>query len=201
MIFDTDSIPILIDSGASYCMTFDERDFINDPVPINTGIQGLGDSIATKWETIHYSLSDDSSCITHFLIKDCYLVPMLPIRIFSPQHWFDEHPDWSIHHNLKCVHGHVHVVLEWDGTTHHVPKNAANIFVMHSPPSYSTSDKVLQGLSAMLPDVPSCFPVHIIPLDNDTDYASQPASPSASLPFHVLCLTKGSDPSSLDHPM
>ena len=47
MVFDTDSIPILIDSGASYCMTHDQRDFIHEPVPITTNIQGLGDSKAT----------------------------------------------------------------------------------------------------------------------------------------------------------
>ena len=47
MVFDTDSIPILIDSGASYCMTNDQRDFIDNPIPITTNIQGLGDSQAT----------------------------------------------------------------------------------------------------------------------------------------------------------
>ena len=91
MVFNTNSIPILIDSGASYCMTNDRQDFLDDPIPITTNIQGLGDSQATMRGTIRYSLSDDSGCVTSFLIKDCYLVPMLPIRIFSLQHWFDEH--------------------------------------------------------------------------------------------------------------
>ena len=109
----------------------------------------------------------------------------------------------------QCLHGRVHAILEWDGTTCHVSKNAANVFVMHSPPSYSTSDKVLQGLSAMLPDVTSCFPAHVtccflahvIPPDDDADDASHPAYPSTPLPSHVLCVTNGSDPSSLDCPM
>ena len=151
--------------------------------------------------TIRYSLSDDSSCITEFLIKDCYLIPMLPIHIFLPQHWFDEHPDHGIHHYLKCVHGHTHAVLEWDGTIQHVSKNDTNVFVMHSPPSYAKSNKVLMGLSTMLPDVPSCFPAHVILLDDD-DTIPQPASPaSPSAPSHVLRVTNGSTQSTLDHPM
>ena len=177
-------------------MTNDRHDFINKPVPITTSIQGLGDTIATKRGTIRYSLSDDSGRITDFLIKDCYLIPMLPIRIFSLQHWFDEHPDQGIHHYLKHINGCTHAVLEWDRTTCHVSKTAANVFIMHSTPGYSTSNKVLMGLSTMLPNVPSCFPAHVIPPDDDIDDISQPASPS-----HMLCFTNGSDSSTLDHPM
>ena len=127
---------------------------------------------------------------------------MLPICIFSPQHWFDEHPDWGVRHYLKCVHGRTHAVLEWDGNIRHVSKNAANIFIMHSPPGYSKSNKVLMGLSTMLPDVPSCFPAHVILPDDDADDIPQPASPaSPSAPSHVLCVTNCSDPSTLDHLM
>ena len=200
MVFDTDSIPILIDSGASYCMTNDRRDFIDDPIPITTNIQGLGDSQATMRGTIRYSLSDDSGCVTSFIIKDCYLVPTLPIRIFSPQHWFDTHSDRGVRHYLKRVNGRTHAVLEWDGTVRHVSKNAANVFVMHSPPGFSTSNKVLTGLSALLPDVPSCFPAHVIPPDEDDD-ALSPSDSVTPEPSHVLRITNSSTLSSLDRPM
>ena len=137
-----------------------------------------------------------------FLSRIAISFQCYPFASSHPQHWFDEHPGWGIHHHLKCVHGCAHAVLEWDGTTCHVSKNAANVFVMHSPPSYSTSNKVLMGLSTMLPDVPSCFPTHVILPDEDIDdisqSASQPASPSTNLPSHMLWVTNGSDPSTLD---
>ena len=53
------------------------------------------------------------------------------------------------------------------------------------------------GLSAMLPDVPSCFPAHVIqPDDAVDDIDDPPASPS-----HVLCFPNFSDTSTLDHLM
>ena len=52
MVFDTDLHPILINSGTLFRMTFNEGNFIDEPIMIQTGIKGLGDSVATKQGTI-----------------------------------------------------------------------------------------------------------------------------------------------------
>ena len=163
-------------------------------------MKGLHDHVAMKRGAIQYSIPDDYGCITQFTIMDCYLVPTLLIHIFSPQHWYDAHPGWGVHHYFKCIHGHAHAVLEWDDTICHVPKNTANVCFMHSPPGYITSDMVLWGLSIILPDVPSCFLAHVIPPDSDDIDALSSTSTSAPSTSCVLHVTYGTNLSDLDHP-
>ena len=85
------------------------------------------------------------------------------------------------------------------------------MFVVHSPPGYQTSDKVLWGMLALLPEVPSCFLAHIIPpeADDDNETSSNLSSaPSPSCVLHVTNeshntnpnhATNGSNLSHLDH--
>ena len=79
MVFDTDSYPILIDSGASCCMTHCTDDFVDTPLVTKRCIQGLGNVTAMMMGTVRYSFQNDEGQVSHFLVKDCLYVPTLPI--------------------------------------------------------------------------------------------------------------------------
>ena len=79
MVFDTDSYPILVDSGASHCMTNCKDDFVDTPLVTKHHIQGLGNATALMMGTVRYSFQNDAGQVSHFLVKDCLYVPTLPI--------------------------------------------------------------------------------------------------------------------------
>ena len=70
------------------------------------------------------------------------------------------------------MNGCTHAVLKWDDTICHVSKNDANVFIMHSPHGFSTSNKVLTGLSAPIPDdyfLPQCEPDSTSAISHDDE--------------------------------
>jgi hypothetical protein len=85
--FDTDSFPIVIDAGASKCMTNDKGDFIGTPAEIHTDIHGLEWITAILQGTVRWSIKDNEGIVQHFDIPDTYFCPDLPIQLISPQHW------------------------------------------------------------------------------------------------------------------
>ena len=190
MVFDTDSCPILIDSGASRCMTNCKDDFVDTPLVTKHCIQGLGNATAMMTGTVRYA-----SQVSHFLVKDCLYVPTLPIYILSPQHWAQNHPG----HHAESRTTATHVILEWDDSIRHIPLTSANVGELQSAPGYSTLRTVLRGLSSIFPDVPCCFPAHIIPPDDDEAKCAPPTPPIPTpnptpTPSRVLHLTNGLPP-------
>jgi hypothetical protein len=87
MTFDSDSFPIAVDNCASHCMTNDEADFVGDTVTVEVNVTGVGQTQATKMGTILWTIEDDNGTAHDELIPNSYLVPKLPIRLMSPQHW------------------------------------------------------------------------------------------------------------------
>ena len=83
LIFDTDSYPILVDSGTSHCMTFCKDDFIDTPVITQWCIHGLGIALALMKGTVQYSFQDDEGKMSNFTVKNCFYVPSLPIWVLS----------------------------------------------------------------------------------------------------------------------
>ena len=82
--FDTDSKPILVDTGASFSFSPCRDDFINYTV-CNSEVSGLGTMKIIGKGTIHWPIvTDDGKTITH-TIHNCYHVPAIPVRLFSPQ--------------------------------------------------------------------------------------------------------------------
>jgi hypothetical protein len=79
MVFDSYSFPIAVDNCASWCMTSDTRDFINNPVPIRANMLGIGKSAAVKYGTIRWIMQDDDSIPHEEIIPDTYYVPNLPV--------------------------------------------------------------------------------------------------------------------------
>jgi transposase InsO family protein len=87
-----DSLPIVIDSGASVSITPRRSDFVGviRPLPPGSTIQGLNHSIPIGGVgTIRWSIFDQAGVHCTFETT-AYLIPSAGIRLFSPQVYFQE---------------------------------------------------------------------------------------------------------------
>ena len=85
--FDSDSLTLMIDDGASACITKDKGYFIEPPTKVNRKIRGIKwHAKATHRGTIKWHVEDDTG-LTHVMnIKGAYLISEPATRILSPQH-------------------------------------------------------------------------------------------------------------------
>ena len=92
--FDSDSRTLMIDDGASACITNDEGDFIEHPKKVNRNVRGIkGHAKATHHGTIKWNVEDDNGLSHVMTIREAYLIPEAPTRILSPQHFAQQAGD------------------------------------------------------------------------------------------------------------
>ena len=85
--FDSDSRTLMIDDGASACITNDKGDFIEPPTKVNRKVRGIkGHAKATHRGTIKWHVEDDTGLTHVMIIKGVYLVSEAATLILSPQH-------------------------------------------------------------------------------------------------------------------
>ena len=61
--FDSDSRALMLDDGASACITNDKGDFIEPPTKVNRKVGGIkGHAKATYRGTIKWHVEDDTGC-------------------------------------------------------------------------------------------------------------------------------------------
>ena len=85
--FDSDSQALMLDDGASACITNDKRDFIEPPTRVNRKVRGIkGHAKATYRGTIKWHIEDDTGLVNVMVVKGAYLIPEAATRILSPQH-------------------------------------------------------------------------------------------------------------------
>jgi hypothetical protein len=120
--------PVVIDSGASACSSFDENDFIPGSLsPIeNQHMDGIAANLQIKAQGIlrYEVITDDGSTAT----IECwgYLIPDLPIRLLSPQvHLRDTDGPSSLYE--YGMRREVSVLHLQDGRTVTVPYNNVNM--------------------------------------------------------------------------
>ena len=81
--FDSDSEALMLDDGASACITNDKDDFIEPPQCKVRGIKGHAK--ATHHSTLKWHIEDDNGLVHVMVIKGAYLIPDTATRILSPQ--------------------------------------------------------------------------------------------------------------------
>jgi hypothetical protein len=87
-IFDSDSFDILVDSGATACISNDLSDFVTPPKTSTTRVKGFnGTTSSTRVGTVQWSVLDDTGQRRNLRIKNTYYVPACPLRLLSPQHY------------------------------------------------------------------------------------------------------------------
>ena len=85
--FDSDSRALMLDDGASACITNDKGDFIEPPTKVNRKVRGIkGHAKATHRGTIKWHVEDDTGLTHVMIIRGAYLIPEAATRILSPQH-------------------------------------------------------------------------------------------------------------------
>ena len=85
--FDSDAQALMLDDGASACITNDKGDFIEPPKRVDKKVKGIkGHANATHRGTIKWHLEDDQGLVHMMIIRGAYLIPDAPTHILSPQH-------------------------------------------------------------------------------------------------------------------
>ena len=86
-IFDSDAQALMLDDGASACITNDKEDFIEPPKRVDKKVKGIkGHAHATHRGTIKWHIEDNRGLVHVMIIRGTYLIPDAPTRILSPQH-------------------------------------------------------------------------------------------------------------------
>ena len=157
--FDSDSFQIAIDNCASYCMTNCESDFIDTPTTIDRPVMGLGQQTATKQGTIRWHISDDDGKVHVFTIPGVLLLPNLPFRVLSPQHWSQ-----TLRRPSHCITFKDSILLTWNGgdnkRTIRLSRNS-NVGILKSAPSYSQATAFIAEIITTIPNPfadMTCFP-------------------------------------------
>ena len=84
--FDSDSRALMLDEGASACITNDKGAFIEPPTKVNRKVRGItGHAKATYRGTIKWHVEDDTGLVYVMIIGGAYLIPEAATRILSPQ--------------------------------------------------------------------------------------------------------------------
>ena len=80
--FDSDSWALMLDDGASACITNDKSDFIELPTKVNRKVRGIrGNANATHRSTIKWHVEDDTGLVHVMIIRGAYLIPEAATRI------------------------------------------------------------------------------------------------------------------------
>ena len=151
--FDSDSFQIAIDNCASYCMTNSETDFIDTPTVIDRPVLGLGKQTATKQGTVRWHITDDDGKVHAFTIPGVLLLPSLPFRVLSPQHWSQ-----TLRKPSYCVTFKDSILLTWNGGDNKRTirlSNNSNVGILKSAPSYSQATAFISEVHTTL--IPNPF--------------------------------------------
>ena len=95
-MFDSDSTNLIIDDGASACITNDKKDFVGKMHHIHQRTKGLaGHTHATCKGTVRWRIKDDHQKIHMIFIPNTYFKEQVPNEILSLQHFAQASNDHS----------------------------------------------------------------------------------------------------------
>ena len=84
--FDSDSHVLMLDDGASACITNCEEDFIKPPKRVDQKVKGIKGHANANRGTLKWYLEDDTGLVYVMIIQGAYLIPDASPPILSPQH-------------------------------------------------------------------------------------------------------------------
>lgn len=139
--FDSDSVPIGIDTCTAACMSGQRADFVGSLAPVKgVSVQGVGSAIpAVAQGTMSVSTLDDTGQVRKWLIHDAYYVPRLKVRLFSPQQWARQGPVAPNGDTLRYeITSGYQTVLHFPGGTKTVPHHPVSTLpMMQTSPGYN----------------------------------------------------------------
>ena len=160
--FDTDSIPICVDTGASYCSTTTTNDFLpGTKVSCDIAVTGLATHQATSRGTVRWRFQDDIGQQHSFDIPDVLHLPHLQNRLLSPQHWAQ-----TFGKEAHCDTRGDRLLLEWGSGQYRrtVYFGRNNIALLHTAPGFCRYAEYKQRHTdprQTQERTPFCFPAQI----------------------------------------
>ena len=138
--YDSDSYQLGIDNHASYSMTNNQADFIDTPVKVRVRIKGInGNVVSALRGTVKWSIEDDDGVSHTLIIPGTYYLPMLPLRLLSPQHLAQAlRPQETMRDGTYCLTFANRLQMVWQDRkyTRTVPLTTANVGIIRSSPGY-----------------------------------------------------------------
>ena len=164
--FDSDSFKILVDNGASRCMTNNRRHFIGTPRIVSKQVRGLGKGEIKLEGTVRWNWLDDSGKSHQIDIPNTLFCPTLPFCLLSPQHLArevnDHHP---VPNGTWLATYSDHMILFWAQQqaqrTIPLTTSTSGVGFLWSAPGFSRSNKFLSMAATALPNAPICFPARL----------------------------------------
>ena len=85
--FDSDLQDLMLDDGASACITNCKEDFVEPPKHVDQKVKDIkGHADATHRGTLKWYLEDVAGLVHILVIQGAYVIPDAATRILSPQH-------------------------------------------------------------------------------------------------------------------
>jgi archaellum component FlaF (FlaF/FlaG flagellin family) len=111
-IFDSDSFDILVDGGATSCISNNLADFVAPLKASTVRVKGFnGTTSSTRVGTVMWNILDDTGHRRTLKIQNTYYVPACPLRILSPQHYSQQTKDLRRTHSTNFGD---HVLFVWN---------------------------------------------------------------------------------------
>ena len=183
VIFDSDSFDILVDGGATSCISNNLSDFIKPPRDSTVRVKGFnGTTSSTKVGTVIWNILDDSGKRHALKIHDVYYVPACPMRLLSPQHYSQQEND--LRGTYSTNYGD-RVLLVWNHGRYKATMTLSiesNVGVLRSAPGHQVFSSFID-IEPSDPPTHFCCPVisddEADGLDSDDDDEASLSSPAS----------------------
>ena len=137
-----DDLPVVIDTGASFCLSPKLSDFITPIKPCTSTLIGLNSETQVSGTGIVEWVIQDAMGEVRTIKVEAYYVPEATIRLFSPQQYFKEHQAG----HLIATHKDVTLMLP-EGVPLYFPYQDDNNLPMMLTNEYIKSQSNIAGLS------------------------------------------------------
>ena len=170
-IFDSDSFNILVDGGATACISNALSDFVTPPRTSTVLVKGFnGATSTTRVGTVRWIILDDTGQRRTLEVKNTYYVPECPLRLLSPQHYSQQLRD---HRGTYSVNYGDQVVFVWGRGRFKATMpltTVTNVGILRSAPGHAS----FSSFASLATDIsPPLFCCNVI-TDDDADDESDP---------------------------
>ena len=179
--FDSDSQKLMLDDGASACITNNINIFTESPKRVDRKVKGIkGHARATHRGTVKWYIEDDHGLVHVMIITGAYLFPEATTRILSPQHLAQQTNDhYPAAEGTGALTTSKNITLFWAQRrfTKTVPLDPnTNVGLTTTAPGARDFRSFCATVTTPETKQTNIFTTHIIP-DDDNDESFQPQDP------------------------
>ena len=180
--FDSDLHELMLDDGASACITNCKEDFVEPPKRVDRKVKGIkGHADATHRSTLKWYLDDDTGLVHVIMIQGAYLIPEASTRILSPQHLAQQANDhYPKEEGTGSLTTSKNITLFWSQHrfTKTVPLDPwTNVGLTTTAAGTRTYHAFCATINTQETQETNIFTTHVIPDDDEESF--QPSDPVA----------------------